>query len=833
MLHKRFIYRQLTRSWSQAVLFVLCVVLSMVILVALNGFAESVDRLMQADARTLQGGDVIIRSRLAISEPLVRAVGDLRRAGVADSVSTHEFYTMARNPGTDGSLLARVKAVAPGYPLYGRIELASKRPFADVLTAGRVVVEQGVLDRLHMQVGDRISIGQAVLTVGGVVLSEPDRPVSVFAFGPRIFVAAADLGSLDLLGKGSRIRYRILLKVKDQTPPAEIARRLAAVAVADQEQVDTFRTARSRMKQFFDNFFFFLNLVGTFTLVLAGIGIYSAITAFLKEKEKTIAVLKTLGAGARFVTTQYLCVLFLLGLIGTVCGMGAGFWLEYRLPRLFSGLLPPTFQPVVSWRAVGQGLGLGLVIVSLFAFLPVYRLRDIKPAAILRKEPVRFRHGAVTYAVVLAILCFFAALVVEKMEDVKTGGYFILGIVGLIGVTGLITGPVLWLLKRMPVKRLVVRQALKGLFRPGNATRAVIVTMTASLTFIFAIYLVEQNLNETYIRSYPADAPNLFFLDIQPDQRASFSRTIGTGTTFYPLIRARLLAVNDRTVDRSREHRRRGDNLARTFNLTYRHHLLDDEIIVAGGQLFADGFDGIPVSVLDTAAEMADPEMVVGDRLTFRIQGVPLTATVTSIRSRVRETLSPFFYFVFPDHVLREAPQTIFAAVRVPAARISGLQNRVVAAFPHVTVIDVTASAQKIAGTLHRLSAIVRFFTLFSLVAGVLLIVSSVYATRWARMQEAVYYKVLGAGGGFVLRVFALENFFLGLISGLLALLLSQAACWVVCRQFLHIAYRPFAGASALLIALAVFVAVAAGLLPSVPILRQKPMGFLKAQTDD
>jgi putative ABC transport system permease protein len=236
---------------------------------------------------------------------------------------------------------------------------------------------------------------------------------------------------------------------------------------------------------------------------------------------------------------------------------------------------------------------------------------------------------------------------------------------------------------------------------------------------------------------------------------------------------------------------------------------------------------------MDTIADVSDPPMTLGDRITFRIQGVPLTATITSIRSRERESLKPFFYFLFPQSVLQEAPHTFFAALRLEKKQIAQLRNRMVTAFPNITVIDVTESAATIAAVLKRLSNIVRFFTFFSVFAGVLLILSSVYATRFARIREAVYYKVLGARGRFVLSVFTMENMFIGLISGLLALLFSQTGTWIVCKMFLNIPHLPLIGASLMLLALSVCLALAAGLIPSMSIIRQKPMRFLQAQTDE
>jgi putative ABC transport system permease protein len=237
------------------------------------------------------------------------------------------------------------------------------------------------------------------------------------------------------------------------------------------------------------------------------------------------------------------------------------------------------------------------------------------------------------------------------------------------------------------------------------------------------------------------------------------------------------------------------------------------------------------VSVLDTVLKMRD--MRIGDSITFRIQGVPVEARVSSIRTRTRASLQPFFYFLFPEKVLKDAPQTLFTALRVDKERIAPLQNRIVSRFPNVSLIDVTEAVAVFSRIMGRLSSIVRFFTLFSIVAGILIIISSVFATRHTRVREAVYFTILGARGRFVVAVFAVENLVIGLASGAIALLLSQAIGWTVCRTALDVAYRPFFGMSLLMVLITTAVVIAVGLGASVPVLRQKPAAFLREQTEE
>jgi putative ABC transport system permease protein len=831
MLSTKLVIRDIVQSRHQALVFVLCVVMAIVSLVAVNGFSESVNTVLRADARALHAGDIIIHSHQPLSPGLLEAVAAIESDHRAEVARIYEFYSVVRTESAD-SLLANIKVVEKGYPFYGRCELASGRALSDVLSPGRIVVEPALLDRLGLRVGQVLKVGSAALTVADVLLSEPDRPVSVFSLGPRVMIAAGDLPALDLIGKGSRITYNVLLKVPVEADIPVLVEQLTASADSVSERVDTYRSARSGIKRFLDNFLFFLSLIGIFTLMLAGIGIHSALTAFLREKTKSIAIMKTLGATGRFVLWHYSRVLLLMGGVGTVIGILVGLAVQKVLPILFSGLIPAQVPFHFSWIGILEGFALGIGVVALFAHQPLYRLTRVKPAFLLRKEMGQPRRGPFYYLSGLAISGLFIGLVFWQLRVLTTSLYFIGGVVAFLAVTAAAVSLLLAGLQRLKVAPLVIRQALKGLFRPGNATRPVLITLTTALTVIFTIVLLEENLDRAFVQSYPPDTPNLFFLDIQPDQVEAFGRVLGASPRYHPVIRAKLLSINGVAIDRSRpRQRRRGDSLTRTFNLTYRSDLLDDEVLLEGARLFDPNSEDAQVSVLDTVLEMHP--MRIGDRLTFRIQGVPLEARISSIRSRTRESISPYFYFVFPAKVLKTAPQTIFTAVHMEKSQIHGVQNKIADAFPNVSMVDMTATIAAFAGVTAKLSAIVGFFTSFSLAVGLMIVVGSVFATRLARTREAVYYKVLGARGGFVAGVFSLENFFIGLAAAFLALVLAQAAGWAITANMFDIAYRPSSLSALWMLAGSGLLTVAVGLAASRSILRQKPLIFLREQTQE
>lgn len=803
----------------------------MLTLVSLAGFRQSVQASLRHDARQLLAGDIAITSPSEFTAPLTQQIAKFIGQGRVQPAHLYEFYSLVRDSANTNSLLAKIKIVESTYPFYGEVGLASGRKFGQVLTSGKVVVEQPLLDRLALKVGEQIQVGDLTLTIADLVRVEPDRPVSLFSFGPRVFVAFADLHRLGLIGQASRVEHKVLLRVEEATDLPGVAAALTAKADPEQETVVTYQTAESGVRRFFENLLFFLSLIGIFTLLLAGIGMQSALTALLREKEKTIAVVKAMGGTGGFIRNHFLTIVGLIGGVGILVGLVASFLIQLWLPSLFVGLLPGPIIFTVTWRAVLQGIALGAGGVALFSFPPLYRLQSLKPNAIWRQELRSRPHGLPVYLGSFAIALLIVGLVLGHLNDLEFGLYFGAGVALLVVGIALATRLLLWGVRHLPIPALLWRLAVKGLFRPHNATKPILLTLTAALSLIFSISLLEQNLDAAFVQSYPPEAPNLFFLDIQPGQQAEFAKVLGRPAIYYPLVRARVKAINGEKIDRRREQEHRRDNLGREFHLTYRNYLLADETLVQGTTLFRSDWPGPQVSLLDTVVGMK--AVAIGDTITFAIQGVPLQARVASIRRRSKAGPTPFFYYVFQPEVLHSAPQTFFTAVRVERGEIGTVQKTMVGKFPNVSVVDMTETAAIFGRILHKLSTIVRFFTIFSMAAGGLILVSAILATRLARIREAVYYKLLGARRGFVVRVFALEHLLLAIMSSGLALGIAEMASYLICVRQLGLAYNPRLGAMVVLVMATSLLVVLIGLMASRAILAERPAAFLLTKSEE
>ncbi|MEZ4836114.1 MAG: FtsX-like permease family protein [Caldilineaceae bacterium] len=514
-----------------------------------------------------------------------------------------------------------------------------------------------------------------------------------------------------------------------------------------------------------------------------------------------------------------------------------GFLLRLALPTLLGDLLPPDVDLAISARNVVEGLLLGVFVLETFTFIPLYQLGDLRPHFIFRKEAIRLDRP----------LPYIAG----RVDPSRLRGH------GLLAA------------RRVRHHALLRRHgdgAAAHLRRPHRGDAAPVAPLASAFAaaapgvaqavpsaqpqghhhhafgqfgrVVLSLPLVEQTLNANFVVNYPEGAQRL--LPRYPARSGRrFPRRLGEDVPFFPVVTGTLEEINGEPRRRGSQNNDDGptDPMQGSqrrnfeFNLTYRDELIDSEGIVAGDTLFDANFTGAQVSVLDEITDWAGVGM--GDVLLFRIQGVPLEATVTSVRTRTAEGIEPFFSFVFPSDVLGSAPQSIFTAQRVPVADVPALQNRIVAQFPNVSVLDVTATITTFSGLARRITNVVRFFTVFSIIAGLLIVVSAVFATRFARIQEAAYYKVLGAKGEFVLRVFTLENLLLGLVSALLALGMAQIGSWLINTRLFELEYQPFWAASVTMIGITMLLVTAVGMAASISILRARPIHFLREQAEE
>lgn len=878
-------WRDLRSSWRHFVYFLACIALGVGAVVGVSLFSTNVERAVLKEARGLLGGDLEIRLSRPLGEPGSAVLTELAGRGIVATRVNELVAMVARvdraQGGTGDTQLVELKAIEPRYPLYGAVRVEPDRPLIQLLhpadescgeTCHGAVVQEALLIRLGLVVGDMIKIGQATFRITGVIHTEPDRMANMFSLGPRVLISQEGLGAAQLIKPGSRLRERHLLRLPPSVALTPLTHELRGRLVAESARVSSYRDAQPQLKQFLDQLARYLGLVGLTALFVGGIGVALSVHAFVREKLPSIAILKTVGADTATILYSYLGQAMGLGLLGSMAGIGIGVALQTVLPRAVSTLLATDvlqqveFTSVLSLAAVapiGKGLGLGILTTLLFSLWPLLTIRDIKPAAIFRREvegavPPLERERSLRRRLVRGVTADplravtaasigigLAGLSVWQAGSLSIGGLFISGL--LVAIVILAGGAEVLLrgLRALPVPReLSLRQALGNIQRPGGQTLGVMVSIGVGVMVILAIALLQHALVRQVGENRPSDSPTFFFIDIQPDQAQAFGelvhrRTGDVAPELTPLVRSRIHAINGRLVTderdpqqdeptaQSKEEKRKSWYVTREYVLTFLDQLPKDNTIVKGawwqpGQVFSKA----QVSVEEEAAKSLDLD--IGSRLDLNIQGTILQAEVSSIRKVEWGNFSTNFYMIFSPGSLDAAPMTYVATVRVAPQDEVAFQSAVVAAFPNVTAINIGEVLSSFARVLDRLSLAIRGVALFCLMAGALVMAAALAATRYRRLYEAVILKALGATRGLIARSFAAEYALLGSVAGMIGVALASLFSWAILRYILELPWAlelPLLGIG---LGCTVLLTLLVGFLSTYRILGQPPLSVLR-----
>ena len=827
----RLAWRETRGAGRHFAYLVACITLGVGALVAVGSFAAGLERTVGRSARALMGGDVEIRSTHPLSAAARDVVADLTRDG-AESLAVTELAAMSAAGGK--SQIVELKAVGPGYPFYGALVTDPAAP-EPLVGGGRALVHQSLLARLGLRVGDRFTIGEGSFTVSGVIVQEPDRAVGVFSLGPRVLIDARDLESTHLIRPGSRVRYRLLVRLAPGFDAEAFKTTLAARLIDPAVRVTTYTHAQPGVRRFWGQLTVYLGLTGLVALMVGGIGVATSVRAFVRGKLETIAVLKCLGAGWRQVLAAYLCQTVLLGLGGSLLGAALGSAIQWALAPALAPLLPVPLDAGLSPRAILTGLAMGTGLTLLFALWPLLDIRRVPPALILRHSVEPRLPGRRPWLAAVPIVLGLAALAIWEAGSLKVGGIFIGGLAAALVLLAAGARLVIEGARRLPrLRSLAWRQAVANLHRPGSHAGTVLVSLGLAVMLIVAVALLEQSLRAELADRGPGRAPAFFFIDIQPDQVAAFRTLVADKTgrepTLTPVVRSRLAAINGAPVSEDpRQRREEVWYLSREYVLTWAAAPPAENPVVAGRWWTAEEAQREPlISVEEEIAKNLG--VAIGGTLAFDIQGVTVTARVANLRRVEWQTFNTNFFVIFSQGALDGAPTTWLATARVPPADELAVQSAVTAAFPNVTAIPIREVLERIAGVLDQIALAIRLLAGVSIATGLIVTAGALGVSRHQRLYQSVILKALGATRGLVARVFAVEYALLGAAAGLGGTALAAALAAGVLHWALDV---PWGGRPATLawgVAASTLLALAVGFLGTFRLLGRKPLAVLRSE---
>ena len=849
-------WRESRTARRRLALYMSSISLGVAALVAIDSFSDNTIRSVHEQSRALMGGDARA-TRNAPSTPAVDSLVDsLAKAGIASTTATN-FSSMALIPRTGGTRLVQVHAVAPRYPFYGNIVTRPAAAWSGLQSGHNVIVDPALLVSLDARLGDTLSLGLAKFVITGSLESVPGDVGITAAIGPRVYIPERYVQETGLLVFGSRAEYERLFKLPAGVPAEQFVSRFRrALTQGTTGNVRASGYNESRLAGAIDQLHDFLSIVGLIALLLGGIGVASGVHAFVMRKIDPVAILRCLGATSWQVLAIYTVQAAVMGFVGALGGVVLGVGIQFMMPNVLKDFLPVDVELHLAPMAILLGLGVGVWVALLFALNPLVALRRVSPLQALRREADadalrRSRRDPLRIAVSLAIAGTVLALGLSRANTMRRGLGFTAAIAIAIGVLWVSAAVLSWAARRAlrPSWPFPLRQGIASLYRPGNQTRSVVLSLGFGVFLMGTMYQVQHNILSSLSARLGEARANVVFFDVQENQRAGIDSIIRASRNELidetPIVPMRIASINGKSVNElladsargatERENGRGGRQrraspwaLRREFRSTYRDTLTSSEHLVAGRWFTANRSDSLGEVSLDkdVAGEM---RVKLGDTITWNVQGVTIPTVVTSLREVKWQTFSPNFFAVFNPASLAAAPKQFAILVRsATPTDVAHLQRDVVTGFPSVSSLDLTLVQTTVTNVLGKVTMAIRFLALISLALAVPVLFSAVAATRRERLREGVLLKTLGATRRQIGRIMLAEYALLGTLGAVTGIVLSTLAGWALLHWVFQLPFTPAIAPDAIVAGAMIGLAVAIGLLTGRDVFAETPMAALR-----
>jgi putative ABC transport system permease protein len=820
--------RMLARDWraGEQRLLALALIVAVASVTTVAFFADRVGRSLTSEANQLLGADLVVVSDRPIAAGFTLAA---QRLGLSATAAVR-FPSMTQFAGR--TLLTEVKAIEPGYPLRGKLRIRSSETGSDfephgIPRPGEVWIDDRLLRRLSLKIGDRFGLGEREFTVAAMVSEEPESSAGFINLGPRLMMNAADLPSTALIQAGSRVSYRLF--VAGTAPAVASFRDFATQMAGAGQRVEDIRDARPEIKSALERAERFLGLSALMTVILAGVAVALAARRYLQRHLDACAIMRCLGAGQALILSLHVLQFMMIGLIAGALGCAVGFACQFVLAAVLAPIVSVTL-PAPGLRPLAQGMAAGLVMLLGFALPPLIALKKVPTLRVLRRD--LGTPDPVSISAYLVGGVAIAALVLWQAQELRLGMYVLGGVLGTAAACAVLTLTVLQLLSFVGRRAgLNWRFGLANLRRHRAGSVVQVMALGLGLMALILLTLVRSDLLNGWRNSVPADAPNRFLVNVQPDQVQAITRFFTANDVapppLFPMVRGRLVEINGKPVSSRDYVEERSRRLVdREFNLSWTQSMQPGNAIVAG-RWFDRNDDGKALlSVEEGIAKALGVKP--GDMLAYDIAGSRLTARVVSLRKVAWDSFRVNFFVVTPPGVLEKFPASYVTSLHLPLER-SVLMDDLVRRFPNLLVIDVAAILSQVQRMMDQVVKAIEFVFLFSIAAGLLVLFAALGSTHDEREFDAAVMRTLGASSRQLRAVQAAEFALIGALAGLLAAVGASAIGYVLADRVLNLPYsvNPWTWLAGLFIGAAGV--VTAGLLGTAKVLRTPPMQVFRA----
>jgi putative ABC transport system permease protein len=793
----RLALRLLRRDWRAGELRVLIAALILAVgsVGTVGFFADRVKGALTTQANLLLGADIMVSGDRPLPPQLAETA---TQRGLA-TTPVIRFNSMVPPPSTApaeaSAVLSDVKAVGEGYPLRGVITLAEPgnpdgKVTKDIPKRGEAWPDYRLADRLGISIGDRITVGDATLTVSAIVQQEPEVAGIVFALGPKLLVNIGDVPATNLLQPGNRATYRLLVAARDDMGALDAYRTWLGNELKAGQRVESVRDLRPEVRQTLERAEKFIGLSALVAVLLAAVAVALAASRYLRRHLDAAAMFRCFGARVGQTLTLFFTQFLLLGILACGAGLVVALVGQQLLVSLLSSVLGSDLPPP-SWQPGAISFGTGVLLLFGFALPPLIALANVPPLRVLRRDLPRPRAGGVlAYALGAVTIAF---LIAYQAREAQAGLIMVGAVAGLLAAAALCAWGLILVLKRLPQRGITWRFGLANLRRRAFASSLQIGALALGLMALLLLTVVRGDLLRNWRASLPPDAPNQFLVNVLPEQvddaRTQLARNAGADVTFRPMVRGRLVEVNGEALDTTKFKDTRARRLAeREFNLSWTPELPKGNRVSSGKFWTAQTpADEAGMSLEDGIAETLGVKL--GDNLTFDIAGNKVSARVTSLRKVDWDSFRVNFFALFPPGPLDQMPATYIAAFRAPETSGTWLAP-LVQKNPNILVIDIAEIVRQVQGIMDHVSRAVEFVFLFTLAGGLLVLQAAIAATQDERKFDAAILRTLGASRRQLRSVQIAEFLLLGALAGTVAAAGATATGWALAERVFKIPFE-------------------------------------------
>ena len=783
-------------SWKKLILFMASIVLGIAAVVSIQSFSYNLKNNIALQSKALMGSDYKIDTDKKPNDNLIGIIDSL---GGADAKEIN-FSSMVLFPEKASSKFVLVRGIEGNFPFYGTMETEPKTAAINYQNQETALVDATVMLQLNLKVGDIIKIGNTSLPIGAALKSVPGSSSIFSTIAPPVIIPYSYIEKSELIQIGSRLDYEFYFVAKPETDLDYLDDVLDDKLDEVDADLDIHTSTSNRLGRRYDNFAKFINLVAFIALLLGCIGIASAVHIYIKEKLRSVAILKCIGASKKQTFLIYLIQISFIGVLGGILGTLLGLLLQQLFPIILEGLLPVDVKIALAPQAIIMGVLLGFLMSILFALQPLIGTIYISPLQALRvQEKENSKTKKIAVFVLASIFVFIFLFAYWLLKDFGYALSFLIGLVITFSIlAGTAKGFMTLIRKYFPHSwGFIARTSLLNLFRPQNQTIILILTIGVGTFLISTLYFSNNILLSQASIESKTDNANMILLDIQNDQREEVAAMVTKSNhpviSNIPIVTMSVHSISGKTVNEIKQDTTsnvRGWVLSHEFRASYRDSLTSSETIKSG--VFtpeATPNKTIPISVSENFADNA--KVTIGDNITFNVQGILMDTQVGSIRTVDWSQMQVNFNVLFPNGILENAPQFSVLSTYVPNEKASAqLQQELVTKFPNVSILDLRQLLSVVEKLLNKIGWIINFMAFFSILTGIIVLIGALRNSKHQRIKESVILRTLGAKKHQILKIVALEYTFLGVIGSLTGVLLSLIssqllALWIFKAPFI------------------------------------------------